>query len=143
MDTIIIAYWTQTGNTKAMAEAVGEGVETAGKKADVRHISEVSMDRLREAQAFALGCPAMGAEVLEEGEELSLCRHLETGRTLYILNRYLRMGPDGLWCEDSTDYRLPVAPGDELTLVARTKTGFLCKKDGVTGWYYGRLSGII
>ena len=82
-------------------------------------------------------------EVLEEGEELSLCRHLETGRTLYILNRYLRMGPDGLWCEDSTDYRLPVAPGDELTLVARTKTGFLCKKDGVTGWYYGRLSGII
>mgnify|MGYP002519371711 FL=1 len=82
-------------------------------------------------------------EVLEEGEELSLCRHLETGRTLYILNRYLRMGPDGLWCEDSTDYRLPVSPGDELTLVARTKTGFLCKKDGVTGWYYGRLSGII
>ena len=82
-------------------------------------------------------------EVLEEGEELSLCRHLETGRTLYILNRYLRMGPDGLWCEDSTDYRLPVAPGDKLTLVARTKTVFLCKKDGVTGWYYGRLSGII
>ena len=68
MDTIIIAYWTQTGNTKAMAEAVGEGVETAGKKADVRHLSEVSMDSLREAQVFAMGCPAMGAEVLEEGE---------------------------------------------------------------------------
>ena len=29
MDMIIIAYWTQTGNTKAMAEAVGEGVEIA------------------------------------------------------------------------------------------------------------------
>ena len=82
-------------------------------------------------------------EVLEEGEELSLCRHLETGRTLYILNQYLRTGPNGVWCEDSTDYRLPVSSGDELTLVARTKTGFLCKKDGVTGWYYGRLSGII
>ena len=82
-------------------------------------------------------------EVLERGEELSLCRHLETGRTLYILNQYLRTGPKGVWCEDSTDYRLPVSPGDELTLVARTKTGFLCKKDGVTGWYYGRLSGII
>ena len=82
-------------------------------------------------------------EVLERGEELSLCRHLETGRTLYILNQYLRTGPKGVWCEDSTDYRLHVSPGDELTLVARTKTGFLCKKDGVTGWYYGRLSGII
>lgn len=32
MDMIIIAYWTQTGNTKAMAEAVGEGVEIAGKR---------------------------------------------------------------------------------------------------------------
>lgn len=34
-------------------------------------------------------------EVLERGEELSLCRHLETGRTLYILNQYLRTGPQG------------------------------------------------
>ena len=82
-------------------------------------------------------------ELLERGEELSLCRHLETGRTLPILNAYLREGPDGLWCEDSTDYRLPVTPGDRLTLVAATKKGFLCKKDGVTGWYYGRLSGKI
>lgn len=67
MDTIIIAYWTQTGNTKAMAEAVGEGVEIAGKKADVRHISEVSMDSLREAQVFAMGCPAMGLRCWRRG----------------------------------------------------------------------------
>ena len=74
-------------------------------------------------------------ELLEEGEELSLCRHLETGRILPILNCYLRRGPQGLWCEDSTDYRLPVEPGDLLTVVQRTKSGFLCKKEGVTGWY--------
>lgn len=78
-------------------------------------------------------------ELLEEGVETSLCRHLETGRVLPILNRYLRRGPEGLWCEDSTDYRLSVAPGDRLSLVARTKDGCLCKKDGVTGWYYGRI----
>ena len=78
-------------------------------------------------------------ELLEPGEETSLCRHLETGRVLPILNAYLRRGPRGLWCEDSTDYALPVSPGDLLTVVARTKNGFLCKKDGVTGWYYGRL----
>ena len=82
-------------------------------------------------------------ELLEEGEETSLCRHLETGRVLPILNRYLRRGPQGLWCEDSTDYRLPVSPGDHLSLVAATKAGFLCKKAGVTGWYYGRLSDIM
>lgn len=82
-------------------------------------------------------------ELLERGEELSLCRHLETGREMYILNEYLRQGPAGLWCEDSTDYRLPVSSGDLLTVVKKTKAGFLCKKEGVTGWYYGRLSDIM
>lgn len=82
-------------------------------------------------------------ELLERGEETSLCRHLESGRVLPILNQYLRTGPKGLWCEDSTDYRLPVRPGDRLTLVARGKEGALCKKDGVTGWYYGRLEDIL
>ena len=82
-------------------------------------------------------------ELVEEGEETSLCRHLETGRVLPILNRYLRRGPQGLWCEDSTDYALPVVPGDRLSLVAAVKHGFLCKKEGVTGWYYGRLSDIM
>ena len=82
-------------------------------------------------------------ELLEKGEELSLCRHRETGRELYVLNEYLRQGRDGLECEDSTDYRLPVSPGDLLTVVRKTKDGFLCKKEGVTGWYYGRLSDIM
>lgn len=82
-------------------------------------------------------------ELLEAGEELSLCRHLETGRELFILNDYLRQGPGGLECEDSTDYRLPVSPGDLLTVVRKTSGGFLCKKEGVTGWYYGRLSDIM
>jgi len=79
-------------------------------------------------------------ELLEAGEEVSLCRHLETGRALPILNRYLYEKNGKLLCEDSTDYRLPVSPGDQLSLAARTgKHGCLCKKDGVTGWYFGRL----
>ena len=81
-------------------------------------------------------------ELVQQGEETSLCRHLESGRVLPILNTYLRRTGDKLWCEDSTDYALPVAPGDRLSLVARTKkSGLLCKKNGVTGWYYGRTAG--
>ena len=83
-------------------------------------------------------------EILEPGEEVTLCRHLETGRILPVLNQYLRQRADGSWwCEDSTDYVLPVSPGDRLTVVARIKSGSLCKKAGVTGWYYGRLSDIM
>ena len=68
MDKVIVAYWSQTGNTAAMAAAVGEGITEAGKEAVVTDISSVSMDDLKEASAFALGCPAMGAENLEESE---------------------------------------------------------------------------
>ena len=78
--------------------------------------------------------------LLETGEELSRCRHLETGRELLILNSYLRDGPRGLWCEDSTDYRLEVTPGERLKLVASSCQGHLCKKAGMTGWYYGRIT---
>ena len=68
MSQIIVAYWSQTGNTEAMANAVAEGIKEAGKDAAVLPISAVSMDDLKAADSFALGCPAMGAEVLEEGE---------------------------------------------------------------------------
>ena len=80
-------------------------------------------------------------EVLERGPELSLCRHLETGRVLPILTSYLYDSPEGLRCEDSTDYLLPVVPGDCLSIVARTgEMGTLVKKNGVTGWDRGRLN---
>ena len=76
-------------------------------------------------------------EVLERGEELSLCRHVESGREVEILTEFLR-GEDGeTWCEDSTDYLLPVEPGDALSLVRETSRGLLAKKNGVTGWYKG------
>ena len=57
-----------------------------------------------------------------------------------ILTCGLRRDGERLWCEDSTDYRLPVLPGDPLSLVARTSRGCLMKKNGVTGWYSGRLT---
>ena len=66
MDKVIVAYWSQTGNTAAMAAAIGEGITEAGKEAVVTDISSVSMDDLQAASAFALGCPSMGAEQLEE-----------------------------------------------------------------------------
>lgn len=78
-------------------------------------------------------------ELLEEGKEFCRCRHLETGRELDILTDYLHRDEKGVYCEDSTDYRLPVTPGDRLSVVRQTSRGSLCKKDGATGWYFGRL----
>lgn len=79
-------------------------------------------------------------EVLEEGGEFCRCRHLESGRELDVLTEYLRRDEKGIWCEDSTDYQLPVEAGERLSVVRRTSRGALCKRDGATGWYLGRLT---
>lgn len=68
MSKISVIFWTQTGNTETMATAIGQGVTLAGKEVEVLEVSQASIDSLKETDVFALGCPAMGAEVLEEGE---------------------------------------------------------------------------
>ena len=78
--------------------------------------------------------------VLERGAEFCRCRHLTTGRELDILTDYIWEKDGVTRCEDSTDYRLPVSPGDVLSVVRRTSRGTLVKKNGVTGWYTGRLT---
>jgi hypothetical protein len=78
-------------------------------------------------------------EVLRTEEDVCWCRHLSTGRELWILNEYIypRRADGHLHCEDSTDYRLAVDKGDRLKLVRRSSIGCLVKKAGVTGWYLG------
>ena len=79
-------------------------------------------------------------EVLERGEELTLCRHMETGRVLPILNDYLYEKDGATLCQDSTDFVLDVAAGERLSVVRRLSDRTLAKKKGVTGWYFGRLA---
>ena len=78
-------------------------------------------------------------EVLKEGPEFCRCRHLESGWELDVLTEYLRYDEKGVHCEHSTDYRLPVKAGERLSVVRQTSRGALCKRDGATGWYFGRL----
>ena len=59
MKTAVI-YWSGTGNTEAMAKAVAEGAKT-----ELFEVSEFS-GSVADYEALAFGCPAMGAEVLEE-----------------------------------------------------------------------------
>ena len=68
MDKVYIIFWTQGGNTGAMASAIGDGVKTAGKEPVFLSPSEANVSELKELNGFAMGCPAMGCEVLEETE---------------------------------------------------------------------------
>ena len=66
MSNIAIVFWSATGNTEAMADAVKAGAQEAGAEVSVFTASDFSADMVADFDAIAFGCPAMGDEVLEE-----------------------------------------------------------------------------
>ena len=60
MSKVAVVYWSQSGNTEAMANAVAEGAGT-----EAIECSGFSGAQAGEYDAFAFGCPAMGAEELD------------------------------------------------------------------------------
>ena len=68
MSKVAIVYWSGTGNTEAMADAVAEGAKGAGAEVSVFNVTDFSADKVDEFDAIAFGCPAMGAETLEDSE---------------------------------------------------------------------------
>ena len=63
MNKVCVVYWSGTGHTEAMAQAVAESSQ--GK---LFTAAEFGPDQAKEYDAIAMGCPAMSAEVLEEEE---------------------------------------------------------------------------
>ena len=66
MSNIAVVYWSDTGNTEAMANYVAEGIRAAGGNADVITADSFGPDKVSQYDAIAFGCPAMGDEILEE-----------------------------------------------------------------------------
>ncbi len=66
MNQVIVAYWSGSGNTQEMAELIGQGVREAGQSVSVIPVEEMKPADLKDCPVFALGCPSMGAEELEE-----------------------------------------------------------------------------
>ena len=68
MSKTAIIYWSGTGNTETMAMAVADGAKQVNPDAALFTVSDITADAAAEYDILALGCPAMGAEVLEEDE---------------------------------------------------------------------------
>lgn len=68
MSKIAVVYWSGTGNTEVMASAVTDGAKEKGAEAVMITASDFDASMIDSYDAIAFGCPAMGAEELEEGE---------------------------------------------------------------------------
>ncbi len=61
---IAVVYWSGTGNTEAMAEALADGAREAG--AEVTVVTSDDFSSVDGYDAIAFGCSATGSEELEE-----------------------------------------------------------------------------
>lgn len=101
MSKVAVIYWSGTGNTQQMAEAVAEGAKGAGAEVSVFSVSEISADAAAAYDHLALGCPAMGGEVLEESEFEPFFSELEgslSGKKVVLFGSY--DWGDGQWMRD-------------------------------------------
>lgn len=89
MSKMAVIYWSGTGNTEAMANAVAEGAKAAGAEVDLLSCADVNS--VDDYDAVALGCPAMGSEELEDGEFQPMLETIEpalTGRKVALFGSY-------------------------------------------------------
>lgn len=91
MSKVAVVYWSGTGNTEQMAMAVSEGIKEAGSETVVLTSAEFDESMVDIFDAIAFGCPAMGAEVLEEDEFLPMfeaCESKLSGKKIALFGSY-------------------------------------------------------
>lgn len=101
MSKIKVVFWTQSGNTETMANAIVEGINEGGKEGEAIFVTDLTPGDLKDDTVFALGCPAMGDEVLEESDMEPFVEALETmvsGKQIALFGSY--GWGDGQWMRD-------------------------------------------
>ncbi len=103
MSKVAVIYWTGTGNTEQMAEAIAAAAKNHGAEVDLFNISDGEPE-VDSYDVLAFGCPAMGDEVLEESEFEPFYAGLEDsldGRKVALFGSY--SWAEGKWMEDWTE----------------------------------------
>ena len=112
-----IVYWSGTGNTETMANAVAEGVRAAGGEAEIIPAAAFDAAMLDGYDAVAFGCPSMGSEQLEEDEFAPMfvaCEPKLAGRKIALFGSY--GWGDGEWMRTWED----TCRGDGAELVCNS-----------------------
>ena len=117
MSKIAVVFWSGTGNTEAMADAVAEGAKSAGAEVSVFNVTDFSADKVDEFDAIAFGCPAMGAETLEDSEfepVFNECEPKLNGKKIALFGSY--GWGDGEWMRNWED----TCKGDGANLICES-----------------------
>ena len=86
-----VVFWSGTGNTEQMAEAVAEGAKSAGAEVTLANVNDFDSSSVADFDGIAFGCPAMGAEVLEDSEfepVFNECESALNGKSIALFGSY-------------------------------------------------------
>ncbi len=99
---VAVIFWSGTGNTEKMAEALAKGASSKEAKVTLLPVDTADLSHVEEADALAFGCPSMGGEVLEETLMepfiASLTKELIEEKPLVLFGSY--DWGDGEWMRD-------------------------------------------
>lgn len=136
MNKVAVVYYTGSGNTEAIAELVAEGARDKGADVDVFSVDDFDANTAADYDAFALGCPASGAEELNEDEFVPVLDELEPkigGKNVVLFGSYGHGGGEyqNDWQEREEDAGLKVlgklaileAPEEEADIEAAKELG--------------------
>lgn len=102
MSKAAVIYWSQTGNTEQMANAIADGIRDGGLECDLMNVAETNAADAAKYDKLALGCPAMGAEELEETEFEPFFAELESslgGKKVALFGSH-EWNEEGQWMDD-------------------------------------------
>lgn len=91
MSKVAVVYWSGTGNTQSMADAVVAGITGKGGEAVLLTASEFDASLVESFDAIAFGCPSMGSEQLEESEfepMFESCESKLSGKKIALFGSY-------------------------------------------------------
>ena len=91
MSKVAVVYWSSTGNTEAMANAVADVIKEKGGEAVLHTCEDFDGSKVAEYDAIAFGCPAMGDEVLEDTEFEPMfdgCKDALKGKNIALFGSY-------------------------------------------------------
>ena len=132
MSKVAVVYWSGTGNTEMMAQKVAEGAKEAGAEVSVLTCADFSADDVDAYDAIAFGCPAMGAEELEDTEfepMFSACESKLSGKKIALFGSYGWGDGEWMrnWVKQMQDAGAEVLGGEDEWMRTWEES---CKNDG-------------
>lgn len=129
MKQITVIYWSGTGNTEVMAQAIADGAASAGGAAKLLRVEDASVADVLAADAIAFGCPSMGAEVLEEEFMEPFISNLPkldlAGKTVGLFGSYDWGDGEWMrnWVQRMKDYQVKLIADGLIIRLAPDETG--------------------